>query len=77
MQHKPDGTTSILANVRHTYITPPGEGFLPRDTAIHHRQWILQVIKDAISQAGVSMDELHCICYTKGVYTLHCLFSPT
>ncbi|KAF8491012.1 O-sialoglyco protein endopeptidase [Gautieria morchelliformis] len=66
MQHNPDGTTAILANVRHTYITPPGEGFLPRDTAIHHRQWALQVIKDAMKQAGVSMHDLSCICYTKG-----------
>lgn len=27
---KEDGT--ILANVRRTYITPPGQGFLPKDT---------------------------------------------
>jgi N6-L-threonylcarbamoyladenine synthase len=27
---KDDGT--ILANVRHTYITPPGTGFLPKET---------------------------------------------
>lgn len=29
---KEDGT--ILANVRRTYITPPGQGFLPKDTVI-------------------------------------------
>ena len=69
MQHNPDGTTSVLANVRHTYITPPGEGFLPRDTAIHHRHWALTVIKDAMRQAGVSMNDLSCICYTKGAFT--------
>lgn len=67
MQHNPDGTTSVLANVRHTYITPPGEGFLPRDTAIHHREWALKVIKDAMNEAGVSMADLSCISYTKGV----------
>lgn len=27
----------VLSNVRHTYVAPPGEGFLPRDTAKHHR----------------------------------------
>lgn len=62
MQHNPDGTTAVLANVRHTYITPPGEGFLPRDTAIHHRQWALNVIKDAMKQAetteGMSLEVL-------------------
>ncbi|KAF8584471.1 peptidase M22, glycoprotease [Ramaria rubella] len=66
MQHNPGETTSILSNVRHTYITPAGEGFLPRDTANHHRQWVLKVIKDAMMQAEVSMNDLSCICFTKG-----------
>lgn len=66
MQHLPDGTAVVLSNVRHTYITPPGEGFLPRDTAEHHRQWVHRVINDAISKAGVSMHDLDCICFTKG-----------
>ena len=30
-----DGT--ILSNPRHTFITPPGQGFLPRETAQHHQ----------------------------------------
>ncbi|KAG1716537.1 hypothetical protein ID866_589 [Astraeus odoratus] len=66
IQHNEDGTTIVLANVRHTYITPPGEGFLPRDTAQHHREWAITVIKDAISQARISFHDLDCICYTKG-----------
>lgn len=32
---KEDGT--ILSNPRTTFITPPGTGFLPKETAIHHR----------------------------------------
>ena len=32
----------VLSNPRRTYITPPGEGFLPRDTAHHHRHCVLQ-----------------------------------
>ncbi|KAF9240891.1 O-sialoglycoprotein endopeptidase [Melanogaster broomeanus] len=66
IQHSEDGSTKVLSNVRHTYITPPGEGFLPRDTAQHHREWAIKVIKDAVANAGVKMDELDCICYTKG-----------
>lgn len=27
----------VLSNVRETYVAPPGCGFLPRDTAAHHR----------------------------------------
>ena len=31
----------VLSNVRHTYVAPLGQGFLPRDTALHHQQHIL------------------------------------
>lgn len=30
-------TGKILANPRKTYITPPGTGFIPKETADHHR----------------------------------------
>ncbi|KAG8884738.1 putative tRNA threonylcarbamoyladenosine biosynthesis protein kae1 [Tulasnella sp. 332] len=66
IQHLPNGETHILSNVRHTYITPPGEGFLPRDTAQHHRNWIMSVLKDSLNAAGVNMHDIDCICYTKG-----------
>ncbi|KAH7909109.1 glycoprotease family-domain-containing protein [Hygrophoropsis aurantiaca] len=66
IKHDTDGSTSVLSNIRHTYITPPGEGFLPRDTAQHHRDWALTVVQDAINKAAVSMNDLDCICYTKG-----------
>ena len=39
----------VLSNVRHTHVTPPGEGFRPRDTAIHHQQHILGVLKVALT----------------------------
>ena len=70
IKHCADGSTSVLSNIRHTHITPPGTGFLPRDTAAHHRQWILQVLKDCLAQAGVSISDIHCICYTKGVRSI-------
>jgi len=60
----------VLANIRHTHITPPGEGFLPRDTAKHHREWALRLVKQAVKEAGVSIDEIDCICYTKGYFPL-------
>lgn len=66
IKHDTDGSMTVLSNVRHTYITPPGEGFLPRDTAQHHRQWALKVIGEAVENAGVSMHDLDCICFTKG-----------
>ncbi|EPT04186.1 hypothetical protein FOMPIDRAFT_1021911 [Fomitopsis schrenkii] len=66
IRHDPDGATTVMSNVRHTYITPPGEGFLPRDTAQHHRDWALTVINDALNKAEISLHDLDCICYTKG-----------
>jgi len=66
VRHGIDGSSTVLSNIRHTYITPPGEGFLPRDTAAHHRQWALKVIEDAVAKSGVTMHDLDCICYTKG-----------
>lgn len=56
----------VLLNVRDTYMTPPGEGFLPRDTARHHRNWVVRVLKRALAEAGVLGDDLDVICYTQG-----------
>jgi N6-L-threonylcarbamoyladenine synthase len=66
IRHAPDGSSTVLSNIRHTYITPPGEGFQPKDTALHHRKWAMSVIRDAIKTAGVQIAELDCICFTKG-----------
>ena len=58
--------SEILSNVRHTYITPPGQGFLPKDTAKHHYQWIIPLIKEAFKEAAIKPCEIDCISYTKG-----------
>lgn len=56
----------ILANLRHTYNSPPGTGFLPKDTAAHHRRWVVRLVKQAMKQAGVTVGQIDCVCYTKG-----------
>ncbi|XP_058833812.1 probable tRNA N6-adenosine threonylcarbamoyltransferase [Topomyia yanbarensis] len=56
----------VLANVRETYITPPGEGFLPKETAQHHRSKIHDILKRALHAAGVAPSEIDVVCYTKG-----------
>ncbi|KAF8608159.1 peptidase M22 glycoprotease [Ceratobasidium sp. AG-I] len=66
IRHGKDGSVSVLSNVRHTYITPPGEGFQPRDTALHHREWALKIIKQALADAGLDLSLVDCICFTKG-----------
>lgn len=63
---KNGGPASILSNIRHTFISPPGQGFLPKDTAKHHRSWVVRLVKQALKEAGVGVADIDCICYTKG-----------
>ncbi|XP_055531267.1 probable tRNA N6-adenosine threonylcarbamoyltransferase [Wyeomyia smithii] len=56
----------VLSNVRETYITPPGEGFLPKETAQHHRTKIHDILKRALLESGITPDEIDVVCYTKG-----------
>ena len=58
----------ILSNIRDTYITPPGTGFLPSETARHHREVIVGLIQRALLEANLSWKEIDCICYTKGIF---------
>jgi N6-L-threonylcarbamoyladenine synthase len=64
--------SNVLANIRHTYITPPGTGFLPGETARHHREHIIRLIKEALEEASLSYEDVDCISYTKG--TAHNVF---
>lgn len=41
-------------------------GFLPRETAQHHRQVILQILKEALKESGISPNEIDVVCFTKG-----------
>lgn len=56
----------VLANLRHTYVSPAGTGFLPKDTALHHRRWVVRLVKRALHQADLAPKDLDCIAYTKG-----------
>jgi N6-L-threonylcarbamoyladenine synthase len=56
----------ILANPRRTYHSPPGSGFLPRETGQHHREHIVALIKEALEQAEIPPSCIQAIAYTKG-----------
>ena len=56
----------ILSNPRFTYITPPGSGFMPKETAEHHRTKIMGLCKDALKIAGLTMKQIDLFVYTKG-----------
>jgi N6-L-threonylcarbamoyladenine synthase len=63
-------TYHILANPRKTYVAPTGQGFLPKQTATHHQNHIVALVRAALSEAfpGEAHPErlLSAICYTKG-----------
>ena len=56
----------VLANPRRTYMTPPGEGFQPGDTARHHQSVVTDVIAEALTQANLSPSDIDVVCYTRG-----------
>eukprot|EP01147_Barroeca_monosierra_P009008 gene9008-1338_t len=56
----------VLANARDTYITPPGEGFQPSETARHHRAKVLGILRQALDEAKITPAEIDCVCFTKG-----------
>lgn len=58
--------TIILANPRHTYVTPPGSGFLPRPTAEHHKQHIMPLVLEALREAKLTPDDIDALAYTRG-----------
>ena len=65
--HPPKGgPAQVLSNIRHTFVSPPGEGFLPKDTARHHREWITSLVRRSMMEAGITVEDVDCICYTKG-----------
>lgn len=56
----------ILSNPRKTFITPPGQGFRPKETADHHRREVLGILQKALDEANLKLSEIDVICYTKG-----------
>lgn len=56
----------VLSNCRRTYITPPGEGFLPKETAQHHRKEILNLLQESLNKSGIKPRDIDIVCYTKG-----------
>ena len=56
----------ILANPRFTFITPPGTGFMPKETAEHHRGKILELVHAALKEANLTIKDIDLYVYTKG-----------
>lgn len=66
IEHTPT-ETKVLANLRDTFNSPPGQGFLPKDTAHHHRTEFVQLARRALAEAGLtSPDQIDVVCFTQG-----------
>ena len=56
----------ILANPRKTFITPPGQGFRPKEAGEHHRSKVLEILKNALEISKIELEDVDLFCYTKG-----------
>ena len=76
-------TYHILANPRKTFVAPTGEGFLPRETALHHQNHIVALVRVALMEAFPQEQQkqqhelLSAICFTKGPGMVHRTNSTT
>lgn len=67
-----DSTYEILSNPRKTFVAPTGQGFLPKETAWHHQQHVVALVRAALSEAFPDDDDgnperrVSAICFTKG-----------
>lgn len=64
----------ILANIRKTYVPPAGSGFLPRETAWHHQQYVILLVRHALNTAKMEPKDIDIICFTKGRNSVVCSF---
>lgn len=39
---------------------------MPRETAQHHRQVILEILREALDQSGINSSQIDVVCFTKG-----------
>ena len=39
---------------------------MPKDTAVHHRAHVLEILQKALDEAKVTHDQIDVVCYTKG-----------
>ncbi|XP_074838768.1 tRNA N6-adenosine threonylcarbamoyltransferase isoform X2 [Carettochelys insculpta] len=56
----------VLSNPRRTFVPAPGHGFLPGQTARHHRGCVLDLVRQALREAQLQPAQLDCVAYTKG-----------
>lgn len=56
----------ILSDVKDVYKPPPGRGIHPRESAQHHSQVGVRVVKDALKLANVSLSDVDIVAFSAG-----------
>ncbi|SBS84265.1 tRNA N6-adenosine threonylcarbamoyltransferase, putative [Plasmodium ovale] len=56
----------ILVNMRRTYVSEIGCGFIPREINAHHKFYIIDMIKDCLQKLKIKITDITLICYTRG-----------
>jgi len=60
------GEYETVSNPRKTYISPPGHGFLPRETAWHHQKHVAALASLALRESGLTLADIDAVCFTRG-----------
>ncbi len=67
------GGVRILANARHLYKPPQGEGIIPRKAADHHSEFFGPMLQEALSTTGISLHDVGLFSFSKGPGIGQCL----
>ncbi len=68
-----DDKGKILANARDVFIPPKGKGIIPRDAAQNHSEAAVVVVKEALKQAKLSLQDIDLIAFSAGPGLPPCL----
>mmetsp|Transcript_44320 Transcript_44320/g.70884 ORF Transcript_44320/g.70884 Transcript_44320/m.70884 type:complete len:116 (-) Transcript_44320:1629-1976(-) len=60
------GRFVTMSNPRKTFLTPPGQGFLPRETAWHHQAHVVGIVREALNEANIKPEEVSWLGWTVG-----------
>ena len=67
------GKIRILANARHLYKPPQGQGIIPRVAADHHAEFLPQVLQEALSTGGHKLSDIDLFAFSRGPGIGQCL----
>lgn len=62
-------TQWLNCKVEYGHFFPAFEilGFLPKETAKHHRDCVLDILQKALDEASLKPKDIDVVCYTKGI----------